>query len=176
MSCTNPGCSELLPAEKLDSHVNVNCSFRNITCDYCKEETAANQLKVSQDLLYNRVCTWLVPRLAGFILNTRNLSNNTTQFSNGALTSIHYLVYACASCASHEACGMLLIGQNGKSAFRMMSGVSLLCNAVICFISLLSKVNRSGTDTQVASCHCHPVVFHPIVDQLIVFYISGLVL
>ena len=46
MKCPNPGCSELLPAEKLDSHVDGNCPFRRVTCDHCWEETAANQLEV----------------------------------------------------------------------------------------------------------------------------------
>ena len=74
---------------------------------------------------------------------------------------------------------MLPIGQ--KVAKRFQDDVLSLptvqcCPPPIVFISLLSEVNRSGTDMQVASCHCHPVVCHPIVDQLIVFYISGLVL
>ena len=61
MSCPNPGCSELLPAEKLDSHVNVDCPFRKVTCDYCKEETAAN--KVSQNFsamesVHSRAVPW----------------------------------------------------------------------------------------------------------------------
>ena len=43
--CPNPGCSALLPAEKLDSHVDGACPFRRLTCDHCREETAANQLE-----------------------------------------------------------------------------------------------------------------------------------
>ena len=39
-----------------------------------------------------------------------------------------------------------------------------------------SEVNRSGGDAQVVSCHHCLVVFHPSVDQLIVFHTSGLVL
>ena len=39
-----------------------------------------------------------------------------------------------------------------------------------------SKVNRSGGDEQVVSCHCYLVVLHPFVEQLTVFHISGLVL
>ena len=61
-----------------------------------------------------------------------------------------------------------------------MSGVSLLKGCAVLrllsFISLLSKVNHLGVDAQVVSCHCYPVVFHAIVDQLTVFYISALVL
>ena len=41
---------------------------------------------------------------------------------------------------------------------------------------LASEVNRSGADAQVVSCHCYPVVFHHFVEQLTVFYMSGLVL
>ena len=46
MRCPNPGCSELLPAEKLDSHVDGECPFRKVACNHCREETAANQLEV----------------------------------------------------------------------------------------------------------------------------------
>ena len=38
-----------------------------------------------------------------------------------------------------------------------------------------SEVNRSGGEAQVVSCHRH-LVFHPFVEQLIVFHTSGLVL
>ena len=59
------------------------------------------------------------------------------------------------------------------------SGVSLLqCHAVLrlsCHRSA-SEVNRSGADAQVIPCHSYPVIFHPIIDQLTVFYISGLIL
>ena len=47
---------------------------------------------------------------------------------------------------------------------------------LLSFISLLSKVNCSGADAQVVSCHCYPIVFHHFVEQLAVFYISKLVL
>ena len=63
---------------------------------------------------------------------------------------------------------------------EMMSGVCLLqCCAVyhlLSFISSLSKVSHSGADVQVVFCHCYPVVFHLFVEQLTIFYISGLVL
>ena len=36
------------------------------------------------------------------------------------------------------------------------------------------KVNRSGADAQVVSCYS--VIFHPFVERLTVFYISGLIL
>ena len=39
-----------------------------------------------------------------------------------------------------------------------------------------SKVNCSGADAQVTSCHRYLVVFHPFVEQLTVFHISELVL
>ena len=40
----------------------------------------------------------------------------------------------------------------------------------------VSERNKSlGADAQVVSCHSY-VVFHPFVEQLTVFYISGLVL
>ena len=44
--CPNPGCSELLPAEKLGTHGDGDCQFRKVACDHCREETAANQLEV----------------------------------------------------------------------------------------------------------------------------------
>ena len=49
--------------------------------------------------------------------------------------------------------------------------------AVVCLSrpQVTSEVNRSGVDTQVVSCHGY-LVFHPFVEQLTVFYISGLVL
>jgi len=49
VKCPNPGCSELMPTEKLDNHVDGDCPFRKVACDHCKEETAANQFKVSED-------------------------------------------------------------------------------------------------------------------------------
>ena len=39
----------------------------------------------------------------------------------------------------------------------------------------VSRVNCSGADAQVVSSHCY-LVFHPFVEQLTVYYISGLVL
>lgn len=48
--CTNPGCSELMPTEKLDSHVGGNCPFRKVTCNHCMEEIAANMLEVMKDI------------------------------------------------------------------------------------------------------------------------------
>ena len=39
-----------------------------------------------------------------------------------------------------------------------------------------SEVNHSDADTQVVSCHCYLVVFHPFAEQLTVFYISGVIL
>ena len=45
VKCPNPGCSELLPAEKLDRHVDGDCPFRKVACNHCREEVAANQLE-----------------------------------------------------------------------------------------------------------------------------------
>ena len=39
----------------------------------------------------------------------------------------------------------------------------------------VSKVNCSGADAQVVSCHGYLVVFHPFVEQLTIFHISELV-
>ena len=39
-----------------------------------------------------------------------------------------------------------------------------------------SEVNSSGGDMQVVSCHRYLVVFHSFVEQLTVFFTSGLVL
>ena len=39
-----------------------------------------------------------------------------------------------------------------------------------------TEVNRLGADAQVVSCHCYLAVFHPFIEQLTVFHISGLVL
>ena len=44
--CPNPGCSELMLADKLDSHVDGECQYRMVACNHCREETAANQLEV----------------------------------------------------------------------------------------------------------------------------------
>ena len=38
-----------------------------------------------------------------------------------------------------------------------------------------SKVNRSGGDAQVVSCHHYFVTFHPFVEQLTVFHTSELI-
>ena len=35
-----------MPAEKLDRHVDVDCPFRMVVCNYCREETAANRVEV----------------------------------------------------------------------------------------------------------------------------------
>ena len=40
------------------------------------------------------------------------------------------------------------------------------------FILLFRKVNYSGADAQVV---CYPVIFYLIIEQLTIFYISGLV-
>ena len=48
--CPNPGCSELMPAEKIDSHVGGNCPFRKVACNHCMEEIAANTLEVTKDI------------------------------------------------------------------------------------------------------------------------------
>ena len=62
----------------------------------------------------------------------------------------------------------------------MMSGVSLLWRhavfRLLSFISLFYKVNRSGADAQVTFCQPSflAVTFHPIVEQLTIFYISEL--
>ena len=50
MRCPNPGCSQLMPAEKIDSHVGGNCPFRKVACNYCMEEIAANMLEVMKDI------------------------------------------------------------------------------------------------------------------------------
>ena len=39
-----------------------------------------------------------------------------------------------------------------------------------------SKVNRSGPDVQVVSCHRYLIAFHPFVEQLTIFHTFGLVL
>ena len=46
VKCPNPGCGVLMPAEKLDRHVDVDCPFRMVVCNYCREETAANRVEV----------------------------------------------------------------------------------------------------------------------------------
>lgn len=48
--CPNPGCNELMPAEKIDSHVGTNCPFRKIVCNHCLEEIAASKLKVMKGI------------------------------------------------------------------------------------------------------------------------------
>ena len=51
------------------------------------------------------------------------------------------------------------------------------CRAVLglSIYESVSKVNHSGGDAQVVSCH-HCFVVHPFVEQLIVFHTSELVL
>ena len=46
VKCPNLGCSELMPAEMLDRHVDVDCLFRMVVCNHCREEMAANRLEV----------------------------------------------------------------------------------------------------------------------------------
>ena len=67
-----------------------------------------------------------------------------------------------------------------RSMVEIMLGVSLQRHHAVLRLlsssSFLSKVNCSGADVQVISCHCYLVIVHAIVEQLTVFYISGLVL
>ena len=66
VKCPNPGCSELLPAEKLGSHVDGDCLFRKVACDHCREESAANQLEVRLIWTYC-ICDYVL-----LILNSAN--------------------------------------------------------------------------------------------------------
>ena len=84
LKCPNPGCNELMPAmpaEKLDSHVDVDCPFRMVVCDHCREEIAANQFKVSEEI--SRVCTWSYDSLCVLIFLPIGPSKVVPQGSNG---------------------------------------------------------------------------------------------
>ena len=61
--------------------------------------------------------------------------------------------------------------RNGKALVRQCCAVLRLS-----VHESASEVNRSGGDMQVVSRHHYLVVFHPFVEQLTVFYTSGLVL
>ena len=66
------------------------------------------------------------------------------------------------------------IGQNGDA--RSAIATAPYCPSPILFTGQQAKVNRSGGDAQVVSCHHYLVVFHPFVKQLTVFRTSRFVL
>ena len=57
-----------------------------------------------------------------------------------------------------ERIGLAQIAKRGQDDAVLASAYSVHGSA--------SEVNRSGADAQIISCHCHLVVFHPIVEQL----------
>ena len=65
------------------------------------------------------------------------------------------------------------IRKNGDG--RSMVKTTPCCASAYPVHGSASKVNRLGADMQVVPCHGY-FVFRPFVDQLTVFYISGLVL
>ena len=50
---------------------------------------------------------------------------------------------------------------------------SAYCLSSLCWAKWIAQVL---VDVQVVSCHSYPVIFHPIVEQLTIFYIPGLLL
>ena len=64
--------------------------------------------------------------------------------------------------------------QNGEA--RSTGEMTPCCPPPVSVHESASKVNSSGGDVQVVSCHRYLVVFHPFVEQLTVFHTSGLVL
>ena len=67
------------------------------------------------------------------------------------------------------------IGKGRDKAWSLPTATPC-CPLPIAFTSVLSEVNRSCADALVISCDCYPDIFHPIVEQLTIFYISGLAL
>ena len=65
------------------------------------------------------------------------------------------------------------IGRNGDGQSTVKT--TPCCASAYPVHGSASKVNHSSADAQVASCHGY-LVFHPFVELLTVFYISGLVL
>ena len=66
------------------------------------------------------------------------------------------------------------IGRNGEAQSAVET--TPCCAFAYPIHRSVSEVSRSGTDVQVISSHRYLVVFHPFVEQLTVFHISGLVL
>ena len=60
-------------------------------------------------------------------------------------------------------------------ALRMWVGLLIHHQTLSCAVRC-NAFPWSGADVQVVSSHCYPVVFHPFVEKLIFFYISGLIL
>ncbi len=46
--CSNEGCKELVLSVKLKKHLELDCLYRNIKCEYCGEQTKPIALKVSE--------------------------------------------------------------------------------------------------------------------------------
>ena len=67
-----------------------------------------------------------------------------------------------------------LIRQNGEAQSAVET--TPCCASAYPIHGSAIEVSRSGTDVQVILCHRCLVVFHPLVEQLTVFHISGLVL
>ena len=109
------------------------------------------------------------PVTAGFSLSSIS-SPNIKRVFIGPLFPIRlhniytYWVYACASGASR--------GAHGKFKMAKLKAQSRRHRAVLrlSIHKSASKVNRSGGDAHVVSCHRYLVIFHPFVEQLTVFH------
>ena len=87
---------------------------------------------------------------------------------------IHVLgIRMCIMCLTPSTCVESLIRRNGDGRSRVET--TLCCTSAYPVQRSASKVNPSGADVQVVPCHGY-LVFHPCVEQLTVFYVSGLVL
>ena len=53
--CTNEGCNKLLPLDELKFHLENECDFGQVNCQYCGETTIRMKLDVSYYL--SVVCT-----------------------------------------------------------------------------------------------------------------------
>ena len=47
VKCSNDGCQNLLSRDKFKQHLDVECLYRNIHCEYCDEVTMPIKLEVS---------------------------------------------------------------------------------------------------------------------------------
>ena len=76
-------------------------------------------------------------------------------------------------CLTPSTCVESLIRRNGDG--RSTVETTPCCASAYPVQGSASKVNPSGADAQVVPCHGY-LAFHPRVEQLTVFYVSGLVL
>lgn len=73
VQCPNRGCKEKLTKQDLKIHVTLECSWRKISCEYCKALFIPNQKQVCDSLNDARViCLRTIAKAAVIICPSAN--------------------------------------------------------------------------------------------------------